>query len=456
VGEATSVLRVAALRRVAWVTALVPALYVTPAFGENPDTYYLSSDAAMQAGAITADVTGGGAIWYNPAGLARLPGLRLDVSMNAYSLRFGGHPDLGGATDDAQVTRLSTVDFKVVPAGLTLTHRFGSWGVGFGVFVPSQNTTLLRTQVAQRAQSGDAGITIGVDSYETVQQYQAGPAIGWSLAPGVDFGVSALFHYRTELSTGALDVDITGDEGDSFRFTQHTTTDVQQIGFQPVVGLQLRPTKTWRIGATFRFPSARLFEIRQAVNVGSLDGGDLPDGAGFSDDLGISTALVSPARFHAGLSHDLGALTLAAEVNYQAPFRSDEANVDLRPLLNLRFGGRYAWTPNLVFGGGVFSNRADNRGAQSFGDSKLDFYGVTAAVDLGTPYRITARDGKPMPEGSELVFGTTVALTYAVGIGSIVGAEVGLTPEGTPFFEEIPSNVTAHEVLLHIGATLAE
>ena len=45
----------------------------------NLDSYYMSGEAALQGGAVTADTQHGGAIWYNPAGLASISGSRLDT-----------------------------------------------------------------------------------------------------------------------------------------------------------------------------------------------------------------------------------------------------------------------------------------------------------------------------------------------------------------------------------------
>jgi hypothetical protein len=70
------------------------------ATASNLGSYYFGRQAALLAGAVTADTETGGATWYNPAGLARVDSARLDASISAYALRFGGDPDFDGVGPD--------------------------------------------------------------------------------------------------------------------------------------------------------------------------------------------------------------------------------------------------------------------------------------------------------------------------------------------------------------------
>src|SRR5262245_63820448 len=85
------------------------------ALAGNLDSYYMDSDAALQGGAITADTASGAAIWYNPAGLASIQGLRLDVGMNAFRLSLGAVPEVEASGRNPSVTRLSVINFASVP-----------------------------------------------------------------------------------------------------------------------------------------------------------------------------------------------------------------------------------------------------------------------------------------------------------------------------------------------------
>lgn len=419
----------------------------------NADSFYLSGDAAMQAGAITADARGGGAIWYNPAGLGQLPALRLDVGINAFSLRLGGLPDFD-ASGGARVTRLATINFNIVPSGLTLTRRFGAIGVGLGVFVPEQHQTFLRTQVTSPASADQPGATFGVDLYERVQQYALGPGFGVALSPHVDLGASLLVTYRNQLSIAGLDLGF-ADDGSGGGLVSHETLDWQQFGAQLVLGTQLHLGRGYELGLTLRSPGLILGELRHSVlqqAEGARDAGTTTHRSDFEQRLGLATAVVAPLRFHVGISRTVGKLRVAADGSYQAPLRNESLALDWAPTFNGRLGMQHTFTKTFALGGGVFTDRSPVRAVRNFGDSSLDFYGVTMAMDLGTAYRLVPY-GATQPSEGKLRFGTTVALSYAVGLGQVVrGSLAG--DQFAPIGQSARS--VAHEISLHLASSLGQ
>lgn len=424
----------------------------------NADPFYLGSGAAVQAGAITADAEGGGAIWYNPAGLARLPSLRLDVSMNAYSLRLGGHPDLE-AGPNGKVTRLTTPDYNIVPSAFTLTSRLGHVGLGLGIFVPVQQTVFLRTHIVEPPAGEVPGVDFGVDVYGRLQEYFVGPALAWSLAPGVDVGGSLLVHYRNELGLVAVDTSVSVPESATVDQTAHNTLDWQQIGLALVLGVQLQATRHWRLGFTLRLPSLRLYQVQQTVNVQTLGvdpTGPVQHTSEFDEISEFSLSTLTPGRFHVGTSKEFGPTRLALDLSYQAPHRNSEQGEDFAPTLNARLGVRHQITKTFALGGGLFTDRSPEREARNFGDTRIHYYGVTLAVDSGTPYKVVDRGGKKLDPPGGLIFGTTVGLSYAYGIGDIVRAQVGSDPETGLGIEEVSTEVIAHEFTIHLGSTLSE
>jgi hypothetical protein len=137
-------------------------LNAAPAAAGNLDSFSLGNDAALQGGAITADVSGGGAAWYKPAGLARLPGLRLDAGASAYVLRFGGAPDIDAVGEGAQEKHLTTLS---CPAGSPSSTRRATWGWGFGVFVPNQHTLFSRTRAERPIDASGLGVDLAADAH---------------------------------------------------------------------------------------------------------------------------------------------------------------------------------------------------------------------------------------------------------------------------------------------------
>ena len=437
---------------------LAGVLSSATARAQNMDTFYLAGDAALQGGAITANARGGGSIWYNPAGLAKLPGLRFDVNVSAYALGFGDHADVEAANPSTTVTRLSVLDLRAVPAAMSLTQRFGKVGVGFGVFVPNADATYLRTRVQQPAQAGFPAVDFGVHIDSSEEEYFGGPSFGIPLGPGVDIGASLFVHYRTDLAVAAIDAAIEGDDGFAASVTSHQLYDSIQVGVQPVLGVQLRPTNKWQLGFTLRFPSFRVYQILQTILVETSTSTDAPGEhrSEFDEFVGFSASMVKPPRLHAGVSHEFGLTRLAVDASYQFPLYNPDVDQDLGPLFNLRIGGKHRLKETLQLGGGIFTNRSSLRSAKRFGDAKIDYYGLTAALHLGTPYEVAERNGRKLRPFSWLNFGSTVALSYSIGLGDVVRAQVGLNRDENVIYREVQASVTAHELVLTWASSISE
>lgn len=438
--------------------ALGSLLSCVTARAQNMDTFYLAGDAALQGGAITADARGGGSIWYNPAGLSQLPGLRFDVNVSAYALGFGDHADLEATLPGTTVTRLSVLDLRAVPAAMSLTQRFGKVGLGFGVFVPNQDATYLRTRVQQPAQDDFPAVDFGVHIDSAEKEYFGGPSFGIEVAPGVDVGASLFVHYRTDLAIAAIDAAIEGDDGFAASVTSHQLYDSIQVGLQPVFGVQLHPTDKWQLGFTLRFPSFRVYQILQTILVETSTSTEAPGEhrSEFDEFEGFAASMVKPPRFHAGFSHEFGPTRLAIDASYQFPLYNSDVDQDLGPLFNLRLGGKHRLKETLQLGGGLFTNRSSLRAATRFGDAKIDYYGITAALHLGTPYEVAERNGRKLRPFSWLNFGSTVALSYSIGLGEVMRAEVGLHRDESVIYREVQANVTAHELVLTWASSISE
>jgi hypothetical protein len=109
----------------------------------------------------------------------------------------------------------------------------------------------------------------------------------------------------------------------------------------------------------------------------------------------------------------------------------------------------------MAVGGGLFVSPSTSHEPTAFGESQINYYGITAALDMGTPYVVTSRGETKLRKPGKLIFGTTLALTYSVGLGRMVRAEVGFEP-GDEFFRQVPVDVTAHEIIFSLGSSLSE
>ncbi|HSC89050.1 MAG TPA: hypothetical protein VLC09_17330, partial [Polyangiaceae bacterium] len=283
---------------VAALSAMVVGSYAGSAYAGNLDAFYLSGEASMQAGAISADSRGGGAVWYNPAGLAGLDGLRLDVSVNGYAIRFGGAADFD-APPGADVKRLTGLDINVVPTALTITKNFGSVGFGFGVFVPSQATNILRTQVKLNSDAAGGGLfQFSYDTYRRYQEYHIGPALGFRVSDDLQVGASFLINYRSlvEMADTALIYSVA--DGGSASTASHQLLDSIQAGAEFVIGAQWKFAKNWRWGGVVRTPAVRLYQLVQTLHTDVMDQGLGQSSMSANEVSAIESTVLTPFRFH--------------------------------------------------------------------------------------------------------------------------------------------------------------
>jgi hypothetical protein len=260
----------------------------------NLDAFYLSGDSALQAGAITADVQGGGAAWYNPAALASLTGLRLDVSVNGYAVRFGGTADLAPPTPGTEVTRLTRLDLNVVPTALTITRRIGPVGAAIGVFVPAQSAASLRTHFRSPPAEDGTEIDYAYDASTRFQSYHAGLALGFDATEKLSLGGSFLVNYQTLVDTLSTSLITTRPSGNLVESTHHTLDSVQ-LGAEFIVGFRYAFLPGWRIAGVMRSPSVLMAERSALVDTFQVAGNWQATGSNqFSESLARAIARLHP------------------------------------------------------------------------------------------------------------------------------------------------------------------
>ncbi len=374
----------------------------------NLDSYYMSGEAALQGGAITADARDGGAMWYNPAGLGDIAGLRLDVGANAFRLSLGGVPDLDATGEDQEITRLRTINFISIPASMTLTHRFGDVGVGFGLFVPVTDSSTIRTQLKERSASGDHAIELGLDAHSTLTDYFVGPSFGWKVSPEVSVGASLFANYRTDLGVSMVEGNVIDRDGEvEAAFVDHETDDWQQIGAQAVFGVKLHPGRHWAAGITLRTPVLRLYQVRQKVARSS----DPSTARGPCRPIGSRTPRASrrsssPLRGSiwgsAGSSRS-GTARWRRTTSFRS--RTTRTRSSSTPWRTCAPGYAISGRAPSGWVEGSTPDRSPTE-AKSFTENGLNYYGITVAGELATPYETIKKGDETFVRPRGLVFAT--------------------------------------------------
>jgi hypothetical protein len=68
------------MRGIATIVVLWVGLVPLEARAGNSDEVNAGVDVTLTGGAVVANVTTGASLWYNPAGLARIPGSSLEIT----------------------------------------------------------------------------------------------------------------------------------------------------------------------------------------------------------------------------------------------------------------------------------------------------------------------------------------------------------------------------------------
>ena len=114
---------------------------------------------------------------------------------------------------------------------------------------------------------------------------------------------------------------------------------------------------------------------------------------------------------------------------------------------NVRVGGRYEVDSQIGIGAGFFTDHSENSPIDELGATHVDFYGVSLGLEFQTPHELGEGERAP-----DLVFSTTAALRYAVGVGQVGG--LLFDPQRGLERDTVPIGTTIHEIGLHIGSAL--
>lgn len=429
--------------------ALAALTTSTPARAGNGETFYMGTDAASFAGASTASTEGASALWYNPARVQVGRADSVDLSGSAYALQLGGNPDLRPAAGQVGTReKLLTLDLSAVPTALAYKRRVLGVEAAAGIFVPNRRVNYPRTLVRAFPEGGGAPTEVALDASERFTEYYAGGGLGAELAPGLSLGGALFGYYSSEVSTLAIAAK-NADTG----VVRAGTFDELKFGVQLVSGLSWEVSRRVRLGYVLRTPVVQLLgESQESTLLSGYGGGAGTTEIAFTKDALAPrrTALLTPLRSEVGVAIDVArGTTIAVDVKMRGPLSTTDRGRVADPTTDLRAGVRHRAGQNVWVGGGVFTDRSASPRRNEAADSTIDFYGATFALELGSPYRVANRDG----ELRTLRFSTAIALSYALGLGSVGNLEVAAS-RGPLRVEERRQDVVAHEFILMLGSTL--
>ncbi len=435
----------------------------------NTDSYLLSNSAALTGGAVAATTRDGGAVWYNPAGLGGTKRNLLDLSGSAFVLRFR---DMPGALqtilpNSTHTQDLSSNDFLSVPTSLVfIRHLSDSVTGGLGIYVPEQDDFKIEETLAVPNFSPDSGRTVNYEQRILIEskivETDIVTAVGWQVAPTfrLGFGLNVIYAAANAFSQGLIHVSDSTDvpEGVSLQSqVLEASAHAKALGGQATLALQWEFAPTWHLGLIARSPSLHFttwgeasgFDIFAAVPPDKQES----ELAAFFNVLDLKdngVRVVRPARFNLALGKTFGKAYVAVEGDIQLALDDDEDDIHRKLTWNVRAGGKVHISDRLVLGGGVFTDNSAEHEPEELSDRRIDYYGASLGVELRHPHTVRGREDQ-LP----LIFATTIAVRYALGVGQFGGLRLNLSGEedeetGTNFVND----AIFHEVGLHIGSAI--
>jgi hypothetical protein len=403
-----------AMLRASGVVAI--ALFVVPAAARagNTDDVIAGNDVALTGGAVVANVHTGGAMWFNPAGVARLDSRAVDLTGAVLAYSIASAPGaLSIETGEQSAGEYSAL--QAIPRALTFVASPRPqlrWGIGF--FYSRSLSRFLQDTVSTAADSTEPK-EFYASSDERNALYHLSSAVAWKkserflLGGGLDIVIAS--RQFTEIVSGAYG----GGAGGTFN--RNLNQSIAGGGLQMKVGLQFAPIEQVRIGWMAATPSYLVYLDNETTLTESLSPqAGPPQFTGTQiDDLSGAWAGVEPGLTRLGVAYLRPWGWLEGDVVVRFPLRTPELGIDWKTTANVRIGGIFRITDRLKLGGGFFTDFSPETEPSELGDTKINFYGFTLGVDFAN------REEPPERGQDGFYIAFAVAFRYAHGKGTLAG-----------------------------------
>ncbi len=433
----------------------------------NADEVNAGLDVTLTGGAVVATTYTGAALWYNPAGIARINKASLaltGVTLHVQIVKVPGLLTLeGGERSEGK-----TVNFTVIPEALTFTIVLReNLKLGIGLF----NSSLRRAFITEEVMSAEGSAPTveavgGQDTRFDFLHISAGLAGEFGKKQKVLVGGAFDFLVATSRADGTLAVSYDG--GESGFFTDGNTATGTGFGLQLKAGLQWVPIEELRIGFSVASPSyvfailerfARTFG--QSPPAGTILPLDDPN-AQASDGLESRNARggwwgIEPGNTRVGIAYVGPWGWIEGDVVLHWRLRTADLGIDLRRVVNGRIGSAFRLTKFVNLGIGAFTDlsQIDELRVAPLATTDVDFYGVHLGFLFSNREVHPGRPGEAVEEEKEGVgVAIAIGLRYAHGRGQVLGLAIPAQYD--------PSSITLtgingriNEISLNLGAKVS-
>jgi hypothetical protein len=432
---------------------------------------YFDHGAALTAASTMAVAIGGGAIWYNPAGLDGGELQRIDLSGSVFVLRLRDFRDTALSSLPSGQHRPAPIDAQLVPvpSSFVFQRRLRpKLTLALAVLVTQADSYFIKGNLSRSERFPDDQTPIDIagrgDVAHQSQTYRMGIALAGSIGPRLRLGLALFGVYGSLQETSLYSVSIDDQAYSSQPSSLYLLTQKQRrlawFGAQLVGGLQWRALAGLHLGLTVRSPVLSFGRAGETLSAAALQtSGPRFDGPLYSlqerQRLPVSAGtLLEPAQVTLGVAWRgrRWLVGLEADLGFPLPGRWHGFGEEQAWLWNLRVGARFWLRRPVSLGVGVFTDRTAKRETLFIGDHHVDYYGATLGVEWHWLYRITVR-GK----SRDLRFVTALALRYAAGPGALRGvryAPASATHDELSVLTVEERAVTFHALSLYLGTSL--
>ena len=416
----------------------------------NTDEVLIGSEAALTSGAVTAHVSSGSSLYYNPAGLANVTHHELNLNATAVSYsstRISGA--VQGPDDLSEATTIS--EFLIIPSDVSFLLRLGEGlTAGIGMFAVEAVGEELRTGVEF---PGDSPTNWRLYYQDNGVSYRLGPGIGWNPVPGLNVGASLLAVYDSYTWIDQFSGTEYLPDGTDLFLTESTSDSFFGLGGQAVLGVQWTPTPLLTVGAALQTPTYDIttstkLEILDAAAFEDEDTGEIltfTDSSSEHYNDSFSGVFI-PLRVRLGVALNTGEGWVSLDGDYQPALPS----MDRQEQWNVRVGTLQQLSELLWIGGGLFTDRTIEEEIDGIGG--IDYYGGTVGLRFGKERRL-----HPDEKYQGMTSTTTLALRYAYGSGDALGlyvepfdGGVGMDTAGY-----VAAEAHVHEIAITVGSSVA-
>lgn len=425
--------------RRAWVTALLGVLLApSTALAGNSDEVNAGLDVTLTGGAVVATVYTGAALWYNPAGLARIEKPSLELTGVTINMQVIKNPGLL-TIDTMPQSKSEGAGFNVsiIPQAITFSLKLKNPNLklGIGLF----NSSIRQEFITEKATAPEGA---PLDSAE-IEAYAGRNSrlnffhISSGLAGhfGKNRKQKVLFGGAFDLVIATSRVDdsytILYDKGAAGQINSSQVQTQTGFGFQPKAGIQWVPIQQLRIGfsvaaPTYVFAALERFSnaLSQAPPAGTIpDDPELQQSATGSEDRGGRAVwwAVEPGNLRFGLAYVGNWGWIEADLIYYFRLREEELGLDLRGFLNGRLGSAFRVSKNVKLGLGAFTDfsQVDRLDRLPLATRKIDFFGVHLGILYST--REVHPDRQTGEEEEGIGVSIAVGIRYSHGRGETLG-----------------------------------